>query len=224
MTLLHDTLPGDGGAGNLLVMLPGALDTAQALLDNGLVRQVRLRRLAVDVIAMPSDLDLFNSGRIADQIHRQVVEPARRSGYRRIWLAGISLGGLGAMLYAARHPGAVDGLLAIAPYIGTRELLGQVRHAGGLLAWSQQAPAVDPDWEHELLRWLAGYPRQQPRPPLWLAYGSQDRFADSISLVAQALAPQQVITLPGGHDWPTWQSLWALALERAGCSLAPHLP
>ena len=62
------------------------------------------------------------------------------------------------------------------------------------------------------------------RPPLTLAYGLQDRFADSLSVVAQALPPERVLTIDGGHDWPPWQRLWSRVLDREAAQLAPGEP
>jgi pimeloyl-ACP methyl ester carboxylesterase len=46
------------------------------------------------------------------------------------------------------------------------------------------------------------------RPPLYLGYGTSDRFAASHRLLAQALPKERVFTTPGGHDWPQWRRLW----------------
>jgi enterochelin esterase-like enzyme len=32
--------------------------------------------------------------------------------------------------------------------------------------------------------------------------------------MAAALAPSDVDTVPGGHDWPTWRALWGRFLDR----------
>ena len=53
----------------------------------------------------------------------------------------------------------------------------------------------------------------RPHVPLWLGYGSEDRFAGGHALMAAVLAPHQVTTLAGGHDWPTWLRLWQHYLE-----------
>jgi hypothetical protein len=48
---------------------------------------------------------------------------------------------------------------------------------------------------------------------VWLGYGLQDRFASGLSLMAASLSAGQVITLMGGHDWPTWRALWEAMLQ-----------
>ena len=45
-------------------------------------------------------------------------------------------------------------------------------------------------------------------PPLHLGLGREDRFAERHRVLAAALEPGEVDTVPGGHDWPTWRRLW----------------
>jgi hypothetical protein len=44
--------------------------------------------------------------------------------------------------------------------------------------------------------------------PLYLGYGRQDRFAQAHALMGEGLAPDMVDVAEGGHDWPTWYTLW----------------
>jgi pimeloyl-ACP methyl ester carboxylesterase len=60
----------------------------------------------------------------------------RERGHERIWLAGISLGGLAALSYAARHEPDVAGIVLISPYPATRDVLREVDAAGGLEHWN----------------------------------------------------------------------------------------
>jgi pimeloyl-ACP methyl ester carboxylesterase len=81
------------------------------------------------------------------------VLPARSAGYREIWIAGISMGGLGALSYAVKYPGHLDRVLLLAPYLG-------------------EAHASDPHFR-ELWRWIVhdeGAPERFSR--LCLGYGT----------------------------------------------------
>ena len=88
----------------LLVMLPGVGIEAAEFFEHGMVAAVqahgREQNLGVDVAALRPALELYLDGEIGPALHRRIIEPARRQGYARIWLLGISLGGLGA--WAAR--------------------------------------------------------------------------------------------------------------------------
>jgi pimeloyl-ACP methyl ester carboxylesterase len=127
-------------------------------------------------------------------------------------MAGISLGGLGALLYADAHPGDIEGVLVLAPYLGEPEAVEGIAQAGGLLRW--QAPQGPlPDGEIAPQAWRSVQrlvrPAEPPgRPPVYLGYGLSDRFAPSERVLAEALPPGRVFTAPGGHDWDPWRWLW----------------
>jgi hypothetical protein len=140
----------------------------------------------------------------------------------RPWLVGISLGGLAALAYAMRHGSEIAGVLAIAPYLGRRELLRDISAAGGPLAWSRlpHTPGVPSEphaaIEDDLWRWLArpGIGSSSVGPPIHLGYGRDDRFADA-QRVLQALLPAgHTDVVAGGHDWPPWRALWQRWLQR----------
>jgi enterochelin esterase-like enzyme len=48
---------------------------------------------------------------------------------------------------------------------------------------------------------------------LHLGFGTEDRFAAGHRLMAAALEPETVSTVPGGHDWRTWRQLWENFLD-----------
>jgi pimeloyl-ACP methyl ester carboxylesterase len=203
----------------LLVLLPGAHMAPEELLREGFVQAVRQRQLAVDVRIADAHLGYVVEGSMLKRLHQDVVMPARAQGYRRIWLAGISLGGYVAMGYAQQHPGQVEGIFAIAPYLGRRPLVQAVAAAGGPAPWRASAQPRDAqDHDHALWMWLT-----QPgvhaaasagMPPLYLGYGTEDRFAQGHALLAGLLPSSRVATAPGGHDWPPWRTLWAQWLDR----------
>ena len=53
---------------------------------------------------------------MVDRLKEDVINPAKEKGYTKIWLVGISLGGLGSLLYAMEHPSDIEGMLVLAPY------------------------------------------------------------------------------------------------------------
>jgi pimeloyl-ACP methyl ester carboxylesterase len=196
----------------LLVLLPGIHMAPAELQREGFVAAVRQRRLAVDVVIAGTQIEHTQDGSVIRRLHSEVLAPARAQGYRQIWLAGISLGAYLALHYERSHPGEVQGLLLIAPYLGRRTLTQQIEAAGGPAAWrSQASPAAADDVDHALWAWLATRP---DTPPVWLASGSADRFAAEQQLLSRLLPPQRVSALPGGHDWTPWRSLWSQWLDR----------
>jgi pimeloyl-ACP methyl ester carboxylesterase len=222
MDQLHDDRGCPGTvAPTLLVLLPGANMTPDELQAEGFLDAVRARGLAVDVLAAHTHLGLVYEGRVLERLESEVLTPARARGHRRIWLAGISLGGFIALTYAMRHPGRIAGVVLLAPYLGRRPLVQAVAAAGGAAAWRGTArPRDAQDIDHELWQWLSALPPEAP--PLYLGYGSDDRFAEGHRLLAELLPPGHVRQVPGGHDWAPWRRLWAEWLDRglldASCS------
>lgn len=216
MPLIADDRACTAQAPVLLVLLPGANMTPSEMLDEGMVAALRQRRLAVDVVVAGAGLEYVYDGSVLTRLHTDVIAPYRAAGYTRIWLAGISLGGFVAMGYAMRHPGQVEGIVALAPYLGRRPLVQEIAAAGGPTHWRQsQVPRPD-DVDQQLWRWIAQRPPEAPA--LHLGYGTEDRFAQGHRLLAQTLPADRVQAVPGGHDWPPWRQLWTDWLDRG------HLP
>lgn len=198
----------------LIVFMPGAQEVPQDIVREGFVAQVRARGIDADVVVADAHLGYFHNGSFEQRPHDDVVRPARAQGYRSIWMAGISLGGFGALRYARAHPEEVAGVIALAPYVAPRLVLQDVWHAGGLLRWQPVGPIRPAD--HELLLWLKGYADPaQARPPLYMGYGETDRLQPFMPpLMAGILPPERLLAAPGGHDWAPWKAMWADALER----------
>lgn len=209
---LHYPAP-DGLADTLLVMLPGAGIEAADFCAQGMIAAVHGRGLAVDIIVAQPDLTLYLEDKVTAALHRTVVEPARARGCTRIWLLGISLGGMGALLYASAHEEVVEGLVLLAPFLGTRGTIAEMARTGGLAGWSAgHSTATVP--EQRILGWLQAHPAQREAPLLYLGYGLKDRFALAHEILAACLPPERVAVTPGGHDWPSWTALWHELLGR----------
>jgi pimeloyl-ACP methyl ester carboxylesterase len=207
----------------LIVLLPGRFNAPDEFVEQGFVEAVRERGLAADLRIVDAHLGYYVNRVFEKRLREDVFQPARRRGYDTIWVVGISLGGLGSLLYAGAHPEDVDGIFAMAPYLGVDDAVEEVRAAGGLLEWTPGA--LDPkDYSRNLWAWLKGY--TQPgakRPPLYLAYGTDDDFALANAMLARHLPPERVFREAGGHDWPVWLKLWERFLDTAPFErLAPN--
>ena len=202
----------------LLVLLPGAFDLPKDFVREGFVTAVRQRQIDADVLMVDAHTEYYMQRIVLERLLDEVVRPARAQGYRRIWFAGISLGGYGSLLFAKEHGELIDGVFVMAAFLGRRDIPAAVGAAGGLGNWQPTAATPD-DPDRYLWQWLKGYaqlPAGGPgRPPLYLGYGRSDRFATSNELVARVLPPDRVFTTDGGHDWGPWRRLWDAFLDHA---------
>ena len=210
MIFLRDPAP--SVAETLIVLLPGAYMTPAHFVDAGFISALRSRekihrQRATDVAIAHLDLATVSDGSCLHALRETLILPARRSAYRYIWLGGISLGGFLSLSYVEQYPGEIDGLCLLAPYPGNRMTTNEIEAAGGLRAWQAESNSSHrlKDPEFRVWQWLKSDPHKLP---LFMAYGSQDRFVKGMTLMASAFDREQVKILPGDHDWPTWRRLW----------------
>ncbi|HCN91000.1 MAG TPA: alpha/beta hydrolase [Oxalobacteraceae bacterium] len=227
MRVLHNFAHMDRRAKSLVIMLPGALQQPEEFVQAGFIDAVRRRGLAIDLALVDLGIEYIGdtiNGSALQRIDAELVQPGRLQCYDAIWLGGISIGGLIAIAYANCYPGQLDGLCLLSPYPGNRMLLREIAAAGGLDRWPADAGAgTGEDAERAMWRWLQARREQAGGERVHLGYGRQDRFAPSLQLVADALAGQRIDTIPGDHDWPTWQKLWENFLEQTISDLRPNL-
>jgi pimeloyl-ACP methyl ester carboxylesterase len=207
--------PGATPAPTLLVLLPGAHMSPDEMQREGLVAAVRSAGLWADVALAGLTLEHVYERSVFDRLHEAVFAPGGAAAGRPVWLMGISLGGFLSMAYTLRNPGPVQGIVALAPYLGTARTLQALQRAGSPRAWAASTPpSTDADdIDGRLWRWLAEPP--PGAPPLHLGYGTEDRFAPAHRLLAGLLPPERVLAVPGGHSWAPWRRLWATWLARA---------
>lgn len=204
---------------SLFILLPGIQDRHVDFEAAGFVTSAREQMVAADLLAVDAHIGYYARQTILERLHEDVVKPARAAhGYKRIWLVGTSLGGLGAALYANRYEEYVDGILLLAPFLGEAAMIREIEKAGGPMRWRPRTN----DFRAELWRWLAQYFEEPNRKPnLFLGFGDRDRFSYAHGFLAEALSRDQVLTVPGSHDWPTWRRLWREFLERLEIERVP---
>ncbi len=206
-------------AHRLVVMLPGRGDSLQGLADTGIAGIIQQAWPDADVLLTGLTMPFYQQGRAVQRLHDEVIEPARGKGYQQVWLAGISLGGMGTLLYDSEYPDQIDGLLLLSPYLGEDAIQQQIRQAGGLAAW-QAGPTqtMGPDtFQHELWRSLQSWSRRPQRTgSTWIAYGADEPFRQTIELMTPLLPADHVIMLPGKHNWTLWKPAMRALLERTG--------
>jgi pimeloyl-ACP methyl ester carboxylesterase len=209
----------DTFAPRLVVVLPGRGDDLDGLEQTGIAAALQRAVPGTDVLLVEATYGYYMEGRLIPRLHEEVIEPARRRGYQEIWLAGASMGGLGVLMYEHQHQGDLDGLLLMAPYMGSASLQREIRAAGGLAAWD---PGPRPDelsgdnvtreeWR-VVKSWLTD--RERARR-VWLVCGEDDGLATAARMIAEALPPGHARLVPGGHRWTVWTPAAAQAFAAA---------
>lgn len=201
--------PRPGGERRLVIVLPGRGD------DLGNLEKVRIAAAVqegwpeADVLLAGVTLGYYAYGGMAERLHDEIIAPARQRGYREIWLAGASMGGMGALLYERRYPGDVTGLVLFAPYMGEPDLIRQVAAAGGPAHWDPgPVPAVvgPDDYQPELWRLVKGWQDPRAAARVWLVCGDRDRFIEPAKMMGALLPADHFIVGKGGHDWQVWDA------------------
>lgn len=199
----------------LLVFLPGIGDHAAAFRSQRFVDLVRQRPLSVDIVAADATFAYYRQSSLVERLATDVIGPATRAGYAETWLGGISLGGLGALLYARERPADVTGVLALSPFLGEDDLIEEIQAAGGLSRWTPPAPQTG-NYQRDLWLWLRDVTSARTRgPDLYLGWGNDDRFRVANALLGQTLPTDHVLRAPGKHDWNTWRRLFGQWLEQS---------
>ena len=208
MAAVFSSARSSGTAATRIVMLPAAYTGPQDFVGAGFADAVQRRRLDLDLQFVPLEFAHVTDRTVLTRLH-ELLAPARAAGCA-LWLGGISLGGYVALCYAERHARELAGLCVFAPYLGSHIVTGEIERAGTLARWCPGELAAD-DEERRVWRFIRDRAAQPPR--LHLGLGREDRFAPRHRLMAAALPPQCVDVVPGGHDWPTWLTLWENFLD-----------
>lgn len=195
-------------AATCIIMLPAAYSTAEDFVREGFASAVRSRRLDIDLVFTSLEFEHVTDRSMLARLRREIVLPARAE-HAAVWLGGISLGAYIALCYAAEHARELAGLCLFAPYLGSHIITGEIERASGPAAWEAGAVAAD-DEERRVWSFIKHRPAALG---LHLGLGREDRFAHRHRLLAQALPTAVVDSVPGGHDWPTWRTLWENFLD-----------
>jgi pimeloyl-ACP methyl ester carboxylesterase len=194
-----------------VLLMPGAYQEPEDFVAAGFAAAVHARGLDMDLEFIAPELAHLLDRSVLEALHSEVVQPSRQAGCRELWLGGASLGGFIALAYAEQHLHTLDGLCLLAPYLGNRIVTGEVAQAGGLQHWRPGPLAAD---DEERRVWALIQRLSQAPFRVYVGLGSGDRFGHGHGLLAEALPASVVEYAEGGHDWPTWLTLWERFLDK----------
>lgn len=194
----------------LIIVLSGMFSDEESLKQHGLHTVIQKSWPDADVLLTAARLPYYSEGVLTQRLHDEIIKPARDERYDQVWLAGGSMGGLGALMYEREYPGQVTGIVLLAPRLGNGELIDEIHRSGGIGAWNPgPLPAEMNGDNYERQVWKMIKLRGKQRDFLhrvWLICGTEDRMLPGARLLAPQLLPSQYIERPGGHDWDFWVS------------------
>lgn len=183
--------------------------------SEGFVEAVRKRSLPFDMVAPNAHFGYYKDRTLIERLTEDVILSAKTKGYEKIWLAGVSMGGLGSILFLIKHPEYIDGVLLLGPYLGDASIGGEISKAGGLKQWDPGPYDGEKDWQRWIWDWLKQYCADPAgRTPIYLGIGNKDPYYDPQKLLADGLPGNRVITVDGGHDAPTFKKIWQIFLDK----------
>ena len=197
----------DGRPKELVVLLPGRHSLPGEFVREGFVSRVRASRPDARIVVPDLHLGYYRKQTMAERLHQDVIAPAKSSGIDHVTLVGISMGGMGAMIYDLEHPGEVREIILLSPFLGDPSVIDDISIQGGLSRWRPEGEAPDAFSRRLWLRVRESWLTRRDRPVLQLGCGENDRLAATTRLAAAELTPATTLWLHGGHDWPTWNRL-----------------
>jgi pimeloyl-ACP methyl ester carboxylesterase len=208
MPVIERSVGPAGGERILLVLLHGRGDRAARFFEKRFDEIARETGRSFHLVAAEAHLGYYMKGQVETRIREDILVPARKQGFSQVWLVGVSMGGLGALAVAERHPEEIDGVIVLAPYLGSPKVLDSVSRGAPL---PERLGAEDVRTK-ELWAWLRSR-NPETRPRILVGVGESDRFLESNRLLAGLQPPGRFVEIPGGHDWTTWKALFRWALD-----------
>lgn len=207
---------------NLIVFIRGLGGTLRCPVNvhrcfrvEGFVDAVQSRHLPYDMVAPNAHPGYYQERSLVERLRDDVILPAKASGYDKVWIVGVSMGGLGALLYLKVHPEDIAGVVVLGPYLGNKEILDEIVAAGGVRHWEPGDYDPDEQWQRMLWDWLKHYPNRDPEcAPIIMGLATEDLYYKGHQLLAATLPPDRVIETGGKHRLKTFKGIWDMVLER----------
>lgn len=160
------------------------------------------------MVETDAHIGYYRTRSLPERVERDILQ--RFPDQQNLTLIGASMGGMGASIVASFNPDRVERLILFAPYLGGRRVLKRVK------ADDLQPRKGDSLRVQGLLKaWrFLVEDAAQTGAEITVLYGTSDRLAGAIELLAAKAPHVKVITREGGHGWATWTPLWQTYLQQ----------
>lgn len=181
----------------------------------GYVDAVTSRQLSYDMAAPNAHRGYYMGRNLVERLREDVILPAKAQGYEKIWIVGVSMGGLGALFYLMEHPEDIAGIVTLGPFLGYDEILDEIQSAGGVRRWEPGSYDPNEEWERMLWDFIKGHTGQETvAPPIIMGLATEDSYLKGHRLLANALDAAYVFETSGKHRMKTFKALWDMVLEK----------
>lgn len=200
--------PSEKKTDTLIVLLHGKGGKTSDFEKAGFIQAIRDKGLLVDMIAVNGHLGYYFKRTLIERLRVDIIKPAIDRGYKHIWLVGVSVGGLGAILYSMNYPEEIDGILLLAPFMGNSGSIELIVKSGGISSWEPDTARIK-KWQKELWNYIKEVTaRSDEKPLIYLAYGTDDEYGPTSKVLEEVVPPERVFKSKGGHNWHAWIALW----------------
>ncbi len=199
----------------LLILLKGMGDSAKDIENAGFIDAIRDRAIDIDVIIPNAHFGYYKNKSLPLRLEEDFIQPAIDAGYNEIWLMGMSLGGLGSLLYSSCCFEKISGIILIAPYSGDSQLHEALAAQVALEDTQNLADKLDFDPDFiAVWQWLFDNSKRLQEGNIWLAHGDEDRLSGH-ELLASLLPKSRYVVIPGRHRLKVFKKLWETILSRS---------
>jgi pimeloyl-ACP methyl ester carboxylesterase len=197
----------------LVLLLPGFGDSPTSFIKHGTVEQIMACRPNSNILGVDSHFAYFRNSTLVERLHEDIIKPAKDADMQKIWLMGVSMGGLGSLLYQQQFPDEIEAVVVMAPYIGEWDELTAYR-----TGQENSRESINPKF---IKLWDGLTNISLNNPAITLAFGENDKAHKQLRWFANLLDESKVVRAPGGHSWTVWNKLWPETLKRSGlCDLS----
>jgi pimeloyl-ACP methyl ester carboxylesterase len=188
-------------ADRVYVLLPGRGDDLDSFETRGFLKVARSAldgREQAAFVAVDAHLGYYRHAEIFRRVKDQVLD--RYVNGKPVTGVGISLGGMGVLSTARRHPRLFERIVLLAPFLGSEAEIS--RFADG----TKPPPSQDREIEvHAIWQWLSD---GADGIPISVLYGANDGSREAYAYLARRAPGIEFRRIDGRHDWRTWNVLW----------------